>query len=142
MTALDGIPWDPTKDSTFTRELAVCDFDARPPEHFPGEYWDAPRVVTVDPDAANLIGSKLDGYTDGYHAPVIDIDVEVHLVPSSTPGHSHFYIEQPVTWALYVKLLEAMVECGIVEGGYLEAALRRGQTHVRKPGVLKTETPF
>jgi len=55
---------------------------------------DKPPVVTVE-DGANVVSSLL---TNGNHAPCIDLDVPAMLVPSSTPGHSHLYIDIEVPW--------------------------------------------
>ena len=74
---------------------------------------------------------------DGMHAPCIDIDVPVTVAPSSTPGHGHLYIDVPMTWADYERLLTVMAEVGIVEEGYLRASLTRKATHLRLPWVKK-----
>lgn len=63
----------------------------------------------------------------------------VHVVPSSTPGHFHVYVDQVLEWWCYRDLLRQLVACGVVEEGYLRAALDRGATFVRKPGVRKPE---
>lgn len=99
------------------------------------------RVETLA--EANVVTSLIKG-TDvpgdkysGLHNPVIDIDVPVHLVPSSTPGHGHLYVEKPMPWSDLKKLLEVMVEVGLVEPGYLGASDKRGHTCVRLPGMKK-----
>jgi hypothetical protein len=71
------------------------------------------------------------------HAPVLDIDVPAFLVPSSTPGHSHLYIDHPMTWDAYKALLKALSDAGIIEEGFYEASKGRGSTMVRRPGILK-----
>lgn len=71
------------------------------------------------------------------HWPVIDIDVPAHLVPSSTPGHSHLYIDVPVPGEQYWALLEALADAGIVQPGYVGACWSRGYTSVRLPWVRK-----
>lgn len=138
-------PWDPIADSDFDRELSYARVLSAPADSScaVGMYPADEREATTDADKANLIGSKLHfgtsflGDLADLHAPVIDIDIECHLVPSSTPGHSHLYIEAPMPWGAYMTLLEALRDAEIVEPGYVAAAVRRGQTHVRKPGVLK-----
>lgn len=70
------------------------------------------------------------------HYPAIDIDLPVMVIESS-PGKSHLYIEKAMTWEQYVVLLQAMVYAGIVERGYFDTALIRGQTFLRKPGLTK-----
>ena len=114
-------------------------------------YQDHCRVQVMDASEANLVGSvvpapfrydALAGQdTTELHMPVIDIDVPCKLIESTTPGHFHLYIDRTVTWEQYCGLLRAMVDCGYVEEGYYQAALRRGATFVRKPGVLKPQRP-
>lgn len=89
---------------------------------------------------ANVLGSQLeqnDPREPVMHAPTIDIDHECRVVPSSTPGHYHLYIDKRMTWRSYKRLLKAMVRAGIVEKGYYNAAIKSKQTMVRKPGVTK-----
>jgi hypothetical protein len=72
-----------------------------------------------------------------FHTPVLDIDVPAQLVQSSTPGKHHLYIDAPMTWDTYVKLLDAMQAAGILEPGYVSASKERGFTAVRLPWVSK-----
>jgi hypothetical protein len=58
-------------------------------------------------------------------------------VPSSSPGHSHLYLDHPLNWSSYHSLLISFVRCGIVEESYYNIAKARGKTLVRKPGVYK-----
>ena len=95
--------------------------------------WPGP----VDPapaDQANLVGSS---GADGLHHPVVDLDVPAFLVPSSTPGHSHLYINVAVPWEGYLKLLDVLAELGIVEPAYVSHSKEQGQTLVRVPWVRK-----
>jgi len=85
---------------------------------------------------ANLIGSKTDLEPNG-HLPVIDLDLPAHLEPSTKPDHYHLYINKVVAWDKYVKLLEALHECGLINEGFKEMSIRRGQSYVRRPGVYK-----
>lgn len=75
-----------------------------------------------------------------YHMPVLDLDFEARLIPSSRPDHFHLYLDRAMTWDNYVKLLTVLEEVGIIEPGYLNASLKRGYSTVRlpwhkKPGV-------
>lgn len=71
------------------------------------------------------------------HAPVIDIDVPHRLVPSTTPGHSHLYIDVPMEWEQFDAILEALADAGVVEEGYYRASMARGFSTVRLPHVKK-----
>lgn len=71
------------------------------------------------------------------HRPVLDIDIPATLVPSSTPGHSHLYLDVELSWPAYQKLLDALAEVEIIEPGYAKASKARGFSAVRLPWVRK-----
>ncbi len=83
---------------------------------------------------ANLYGSLT---SDGFHAPALDIDYPARLIPSSTPGHFHLYLDKAMPWDDYAKLLKVMGDVGLIEPGYARVALARGMTTLRRPGVMK-----
>lgn len=83
---------------------------------------------------ANVITSML---PDGRHAPVIDLDVPVTLLPSTTPGHSHLYIDVPMEWRQYLDILIALEAAKVVEEGYLNASATREFGTLRLPWVQK-----
>lgn len=94
-------------------------------------------------DTANLVSSLC---KDGWHRPVLDFDFPVRYVASSTPGHGHLYIDRPLLWEQYEKLLQVMEEVGILETGYVNAAIHRNATFVRpewikKVGIQEPLTP-
>lgn len=91
-------------------------------------------------EQANLISSEVIG-RPGWHAPALDIDLPCTLVESTTPGHFHLYIDHAMDLTDYLALLEALAAAGIIEWGYFFAAMRRGATFLRKPGVLKEINP-
>ena len=93
------------------------------------------RTLGVPEEKANLVSSAT-GVGD-WHLPVLDLDVPHRLVPSTTEGHSHLYIDVAVPWDKYVRLLEAMADAGILEHGYVSASIDKGATMVRLPGQLK-----
>jgi len=72
-----------------------------------------------------------------YHAVLLDLDVPAHLVPSSTHGHSHLYIDVSVPEPTYFKLLDALADCGVIERGYATASKNKGGTFLRMPWVKK-----
>lgn len=94
----------------------------------------------VPESAANLISSELRDWSDSRgprHAPVLDIDFEAALIPSSTPGHYHLYLDRVMTWDEYSFLLKALAVVGIIGPDYYAWAMERRATFVRKPGVKK-----
>lgn len=88
----------------------------------------------ANPDDAEVVSSEIYG---GLHCPVLDIDIPAFLIPSSTPGHSHLYIDHPMKWRKYKRLLRALARAGIVEKGYVKASIYRKHTAVRVPWVKK-----
>lgn len=88
---------------------------------------------------ANLVSSLC---IDGQHRPVLDFDIPARYVPSSTPGHGHLYVDVPMDWERYEKLLLALRDAGILEPGYVAAAIMRKATFVRPEGVLKPKVPM
>lgn len=92
------------------------------------------RRPTESLDTAQVVSSELG---DGMHAPVLDVDLPAFLVPSSTPGHSHLYIDQPMPWEQYAEILKALGTAGVLEYGYVGASLAREHTAVRLPWVRK-----
>jgi hypothetical protein len=103
------------------------------------DYENPPREMAIEKDA-NLIGSLVRGKLLDYssvHMPVLDIDFPCELIPSSTPGHFHLYLNKEIEWNKYWILLQNLAESGIIEEGYMRAAYHHGGTFVRKPGVFK-----
>ena len=80
------------------------------------------------PVESNVISSML---PNGNHAPVLDIDIPHRLVPSSTTGHSHLFLDIELTPAEYGVLLQALVRAGVVEKGYYESYRNLGFTCAR-----------
>lgn len=76
------------------------------------------------------------------HKPVLDIDFFAKLVPSSTPGHSHLYLDHEMSWPQYKKLLDVLAEVGIIQDGYADSAIKRGYSAVRLPWVKKEQLPL
>lgn len=87
-------------------------------------------------DDAHVWTSKIRGQA-GMHTVMLDLDVPARLVPSSTPGNSHLYIDVPLSWRKYRKLLAALGEAGILQDGYVKASLVRRCTALRLPWVKK-----
>lgn len=87
-----------------------------------------PREMVDTEEEANLVSSFT---RRGMHAPAIDIDVPVRLVPSKTDGHGHLYFDVEMGWDAYIYLLEAMATVGLVERTYVEAAKHAKMTFLR-----------
>lgn len=78
-----------------------------------------------------------EGRSTGRHTVVLDIDVPAVLVPSSTPGHSHLFVDVEMGWETYKKLLGALADAGVVQPGYAAASWSREHTSVRLPWIRK-----
>jgi hypothetical protein len=102
-------------------------------------------VTDEEKVVANVYGSRVDpiypGDTQEWHAPALDIDFPARLLPSSTEGHFHLYLDKIMYWEDYAKLLRVMAEVGILEQGYVTASLERKMTCLRKPGLVKPKKP-
>ena len=88
---------------------------------------------------ANLLTSRVEcpEGQEFMHAPVIDFDIPIEVYPSTQLGHNHLYINKEVSWGNYMILLQALANCGFVEQGFVGAAVAKGYTAVRPPGVQK-----
>lgn len=84
---------------------------------------------------ANLITSEA---APGKHYVMLDLDMDAQLIPSSTPGHHHLYIDKLLPWDKYKALLTALADAGIIGPGYAEASIEKGFTALRFPTVKKT----
>lgn len=101
-----------------------------------GEFAPDRWPVDAPSEKFNAFSSEIVGSSD-LHAPVLDIDFEARLVPSSTPGHYHLYLDKAVEWDAYERFLRAAADAGILQEGYVNASIERRATFVRKPGVKK-----
>lgn len=99
-----------------------------------GDPFPNTNVRAVSPDEANIVTSLL---PNGQHAPVLDLDIPHTLVPSSTPGHSHLYLDVALPWQEYTTLLKALMVAGIIQEGFYLGALARGHSDARLPWVKK-----
>lgn len=87
---------------------------------------------------ANVISSKrTDQHGLERHALLIDLDVPAYLIPSSTEGHSHLYVDVSMNKAAYFRVLDALADAGIIERGYSDVSQRKGATFLRLPWVKK-----
>lgn len=109
-----------------------------------GDGSDRPETVldVRRPDSiekANVVTSIDEGefYGEPMHRPVLDVDFPCKVIESSTPGHSHLFIDRPMSWATYSELIDALAKAGIIERGYANAVQARGLSAVRLPWVKK-----
>lgn len=99
--------------------------------------------LTQYPDQATVLTSELDATVDEkdpaqrLHRVLIDVDMPVRAWESSTPGHSHVFIDKVMPEEVYFRLLDALAEAGIVEPGYVRASKERRYTSVRLPWIKK-----
>ena len=108
---------------------------------FSGSWYGEYRPYTQSPEGASVVTSEVGDHkfrpTTGRHKPVLDIDLPVKVLPSSTEGHHHLFIDKEMSWEDYEKLLNVLVEVGIVEPGYRNASVARKHSAVRLPWIKK-----
>lgn len=102
------------------------------------------REITERLEDVEAVSSLKSGYLnepDGcrFHGLLIDLDVPAWLVPSSTQGHGHLYVDLHLNEDKLWPFLEAAAEIGLVEEGYVRACKSRGMTSLRAPWVRKGE---
>lgn len=93
----------------------------------------------ISPEQANLVSSVYYRNDDTvYHRPVLDIDMACVVLPSTTPGHHHLFIDKVMTAEDYEKLLSVLVEVGIIQKGIWDLQWKQdGQTAARLPHIKK-----
>lgn len=98
--------------------------------------YDGAERIECSKEEANVVSSLTQGF-DNTHMPVLDIDYSAELIPSTTPGHFHLYLNREISWEQYRRLLLSMADCGLLEEGFMDASLGRGKSFVRLPHVKK-----
>lgn len=93
-----------------------------------------PRLIMDVEDATIATSLIKDSFN---HLVLLDIDMGVELIPSTTPGHYHLAINKVLPWSQYRELLIALMVAGILEEGYVHSSIERGYTAVRLPWVKK-----
>lgn len=89
-------------------------------------------------ETAEAVSSKVTAaWVPDRHVIAVDVDVPAWLVPSSTEGHSHLYVDLEMSWEDYKEWLLASAKIGLLEEGYVNAAIQRGMTSVRTPWTRK-----
>lgn len=93
------------------------------------------REQVASLDEADVMTSHITGTRK--HSVMLDLDVPAKLVPSSTPGHSHLYIDVEMNWPTYSALLSALIDAQVIEYGYGAVSKRRRYTSLRLPWIKK-----
>lgn len=115
----------------FARKHQLACFGNRlePESYTPG------HELTNNINEAHVITST--SSSAGMHRPILDIDFPSALIPSTTPGHFHLYLDKEMPWDAYEELLQALGKAGILESGYVAASIARDYTSVRLPWIKK-----
>lgn len=72
-------------------------------------------------------------------ASVLELAVPIDVVPSSTPGHHHVYLDIEMKWRDYRRLCKRMQKAGLLEREFVKASFRRRMTMLFKPGLTKRQ---
>lgn len=99
-------------------------------------------VTSLRTDAASASIGTMGGFDvkvieDRKHALLLDLDIPAYLVPSSTPGHSHLYVDVEIGEHDYFSLLDQLARCGVIQQGVANSARRKGGTSLRLPWKRK-----
>lgn len=107
-----------------------------------GDAWDyeTPSIeYDVDVVGADIVTSAVKSGCAGAprHRPVLDIDIPAALVPSTTPGHSHLYLDVELSEGDYFLLLRQLQRAGIIQPGFANLSQDKGYSAVRLPWIKK-----
>ena len=86
----------------------------------------------------NLMSSQIKGSTS--HYLILDIDHPAWLVPSSTPGHSHLFIDKKVKSEAFKDIIESLHSGGLLADGNMRQLYAYGSQFLRLPGVKKSKS--
>lgn len=101
-----------------------------------GTYSQEVRQPAASIADANISTSIREDVPDR-HALLLDLDVPAWLLPSSTEGHTHLYVDVQIREDAYFQLLDALANAGVIQRGYADASKRRGGTALRLPWIKK-----
>lgn len=96
-----------------------------------------PAPCVTEANVSTSIREDCGSEEDPRHALLLDLDVPAWLVPSSTPGHSHFYVDVRIPQPKFFALLDALADAGVIQHGYANSSKHRGGTALRLPWVKK-----
>ena len=100
--------------------------------------WDEDSSVPFSQEETDE-SSSIREDADDSHALLLDLDVPAWLIPSSTEGHSHLYVDVKIPSRHYWPLLDALADAGVIQRGYANSSKHRGGTALRLPWVKKGE---
>lgn len=122
--------YDPTLSTNEDEEMADYDGDRN-------------EDKASDLADANVIGSGVESSWSAEkgrfekHRLLLDLDVPARLIPSSTEGHSHLYVDIEIDADEWADLIEALAKADVIERGYADISLERGHTDLRLPWIKK-----
>lgn len=67
-------------------------------------------------------------------AITLTLDVPAHLLRSTTPGHHHLYLNAPMRWGTYKRLLHTLAKAGVVDPTWTRTCIKGRQSLLRPPG--------
>jgi hypothetical protein len=122
-----GTPWFVRRLTTVTTQNGELD---------PSGVDDQPERVEVPIEDALLFSAKRRYGTDRY-ALLLDIDIPVHVVKSSS-GNTHLFFDVDLSKAEHDDILHALGAAGVIQDGYMRSGVRSklGST-LRLPWVKK-----
>ena len=95
---------------------------------------DLPARITMED---GLVVDKGDGHSFVWPFLAWNLGIRSWLIPSSTEGHSHLYVDCDLLWDDVLRILRQFERAGVVELGYLLASEKRGFTALRLPWIQK-----
>jgi hypothetical protein len=93
------------------------------------------EVINTNIFDAQLITSKVNNDYN-HHRPILDFDFPVSVVKSSS-GNSHVYIDKVLTEIQMDRLVDVLVEVGLLQEGVGNSWLRHKMLTLRPPWVKK-----
>lgn len=88
---------------------------------------DIPRHIALHFDAWHL------------EAAQFFIRAPIRLIPSSTNGHFHLYIDRPMSWTRYEDLLRALHAWGQINRAWFNSSIDRKASFVIRPELTKAQ---
>ena len=88
------------------------------------------RYQEVPRKKASLTGSLVE---DGSHFPLLYLNCQARLIPSATEGHFNLYLDHPMSWKRYKRLMRSMVKAGLLDREFYRKARKHYQAFVETP---------